>query len=104
MHAMVDYLDGEVGSVIQLLKDTKQWNNTLVVFHSVTPLTHFAAPCYPARAVGCYLSVNAIYLYSSSGADAHRMLIGTFDSMLCPIYRFRHLRRKQLAPKGEEVR
>ena len=36
---MVDYLDGEVGSVIQLLKDTKQWNNTLVVFHSVTPPT-----------------------------------------------------------------
>ena len=48
MHAMVNYLDREVGSVVQLLKDTKQWNNTLVVFHSVTPPTlrpqhaHFA--------------------------------------------------------------
>ena len=83
----------------------KSWRRVRQLRHYFGPrLTHFAAPCYPARAVGCYLSVNAIYLYSSSGADAHRMLIGTFDSMLCPIYRFRHLRRKQLAPKGEEVR
>jgi len=59
MHAMVDYLDGEVGSVIQLLKDTKQWNNTLVVFHSVTPPTP-SAPCPvdQARKGQLYLSAQ----------------------------------------------
>ena len=73
----------------------KSWRRVRQLRHYFGPrLTHFAAPCYPARAVGCYLSVL--------GADAHRMLIGTFDSMLCPIYRFRHLRRKQLAPKGRK--
>ena len=34
MHAMVSYLDDEVGQVVKLLKKLDMWKNTLLVFHS----------------------------------------------------------------------
>lgn len=34
MHAMVNFMDDEIGEVVDLLKERGMWNNSLVVFHS----------------------------------------------------------------------
>eukprot|EP00948_MAST-09A_sp_MAST-9A-sp1_P000767 g767.t1 len=34
MHAMVSYMDNDIGEVFTLLKQLDMWNNTLIVFHS----------------------------------------------------------------------
>lgn len=34
MHAMVHFMDEEIGEMVQLLKERQMWNNSLVVFHS----------------------------------------------------------------------